>query len=77
MLRTKERLLEIRERILNGARFDMMARMYSVDTSSALKGGELQHETRAYKHIVEMTNLKDYFREPYFAEKKVVYVTIK
>jgi hypothetical protein len=26
---------------------------------------------------VEMTNLKDYFREPYFAEKKVVYVTIK
>jgi 16S rRNA (guanine527-N7)-methyltransferase len=42
-----------------------------------LKGGELQHETRAYKHIVEMTNLKDYFREPYFAEKKVVYVTIK
>ena len=42
-----------------------------------LKGGELQHETRAYKHIVELTNLKDYFREPYFAEKKVVYVTIK
>ena len=42
-----------------------------------LKGGELQHETRAYKHIVEMINLKDYFREPYFAEKKVVYVTIK
>ena len=42
-----------------------------------LKGGELQHETRAYKHIVEMTNLKDYFHEPYFAEKKVVYVTIK
>ena len=42
-----------------------------------LKGGELQHETRAYKHIVEMTSLKDYFREPYFAEKKVVYVTIK
>lgn len=39
--RTKERLLEIRERILNGARFDMMARMYSVDPGSALKGGEL------------------------------------
>ena len=42
-----------------------------------LKGGELQHETRAYKHIAEITSLKDYFREPYFAEKKVVYVTIK
>ncbi|MBO5759387.1 MAG: peptidylprolyl isomerase [Rikenellaceae bacterium] len=39
--RTKERLLEIRERILNGTRFDMMARMYSVDPGSALKGGEL------------------------------------
>lgn len=39
--RTKERLLEIRERILNGARFDMMARMYSVDPGSAFKGGEL------------------------------------
>ena len=38
---TKERLLEIRERILNGTRFDMMARMYSVDPGSALKGGEL------------------------------------
>ena len=42
-----------------------------------LKGGELQHETRAYKHIVELTPLKDYFREPYFAEKKVVYATVK
>lgn len=39
--RTKERLLEIRERILNGTRFDMMARMYSVDPGSAFKGGEL------------------------------------
>lgn len=39
--RTKERLLDIRERILNGARFDMMARMYSVDPVSAFNGGEL------------------------------------
>ncbi|MBP3425213.1 MAG: peptidylprolyl isomerase [Rikenellaceae bacterium] len=44
--RTKERLLEIRERILNGARFDMMARMYSVDPGSAFKGGELPPMTK-------------------------------
>lgn len=44
--RTKERLLEIRERILNGARFDLMARMYSVDPGTALRGGELPPFTK-------------------------------
>ena len=44
--RTKERLLEIRERILNGARFDMMARMYSVAPGSAFNGGELPPMTK-------------------------------
>lgn len=39
--RTRERLLEMRERIIGGARFDMLARMYSVDTETALRGGEM------------------------------------
>lgn len=39
--RTKERLLEMRERIVNGARFDMLARMYSMDPGTAMRGGEM------------------------------------
>lgn len=39
--RTRERLLEMRERILSGTRFDMLARMYSMDPGSALQGGEM------------------------------------
>ena len=39
--RTREKLLEMRERILGGARFDMLARMYSQDPGSALQGGEM------------------------------------
>ena len=39
--RTRERLLEMRERILGGARFDMLARMYSQDPGTALQGGEM------------------------------------
>ena len=39
--RTRERLLELRERILTGStRFDVMARMYSAD-GSAIRGGEM------------------------------------
>lgn len=41
--RTRERLLEMRERILNGTRFDMLARMYSMDPGSALQGGEMDY----------------------------------
>jgi len=37
----KERLLEIRERIVNGEKFTSLARLYSEDPGSALKGGEL------------------------------------
>lgn len=37
----KERLLSIRERIINGERFSTLARLYSQDIGSARKGGEL------------------------------------
>lgn len=37
----KETLLSLRERILNGEKFATLARMYSEDTGSARKGGEL------------------------------------
>ena len=40
-LAVKERLLSIRERILNGEKFSTLARLYSEDTGSARKGGEL------------------------------------
>ena len=37
----KERLIAIRERIINGERFSTLARLYSQDPGSARKGGEL------------------------------------
>ena len=37
----KERLLTLRERIINGEKFSTLARIYSQDPGSALKGGEL------------------------------------
>ena len=40
-LAVKERLLSIRERILNGEKFSTLARLYSEDPGSARKGGEL------------------------------------
>ena len=40
-LAVKERLLALRERIINGERFATLARIYSEDTGSARKGGEL------------------------------------
>ncbi len=40
-LAVKERLLAIRERIINGEKFSTLARIYSQDQASARKGGEL------------------------------------
>lgn len=40
-LAIKERLLSIRERIINGEKFSTLARLYSEDPGSARKGGEL------------------------------------
>ena len=40
-LAVKERLLAIRERIINGEKFTTLARLYSQDPGSARKGGEL------------------------------------
>jgi peptidyl-prolyl cis-trans isomerase SurA len=40
-LAVKERLLSIRERIINGEKFSTLARLYSEDPGSARKGGEL------------------------------------
>ena len=40
-LAVKEKLLGIRERIMNGEKFSTLARIYSEDTGSARKGGEL------------------------------------
>ena len=37
----KEKLLDIRERIINGEKFSTLARLYSEDPGSARKGGEL------------------------------------
>lgn len=42
----KERLLDIRERIINGEKFTTLARLYSEDTGSARKGGELGMASR-------------------------------
>lgn len=40
-LAVKEKLLAIRERIINGEKFSTLARIYSQDPGSAIRGGEL------------------------------------
>lgn len=45
-LRTRERLLEMRDRISKGTRFDALARMYSEDPGSSVRGGEMDFMTR-------------------------------
>ena len=41
-MRTREQLLALRERIVKGERFDVLARLYSVDQATARYGGESQ-----------------------------------
>jgi len=46
-LACKERLLDIRKRIIAGEKFSTLARLYSEDTGSARKGGELGMASRS------------------------------
>ena len=46
-LAVKEKLLNLRERILNGEKFSTLARLYSEDPESARKGGELGMASRS------------------------------
>ena len=41
-----------------------------------LKGGELEHETLPLKSHTDITSLSDYFDEPFFETKKVVYTSL-
>ena len=41
-----------------------------------LKGGELQHEIGSFRNVSEVTPLEQTFKEPYFKEKKVVFVPV-
>lgn len=41
-----------------------------------LKGGDLQAEVKKYKKTAMIGDLKDYFDEPFFETKKVVYVQL-
>ena len=34
-----------------------------------LKGGDVQEEIRQYRHIVEVTEITNWFKEPWFKEK--------
>ena len=43
----------------------------------ALKGGELNKEMATMKNICTVWNLSDYFKEEYFATKKVVHVGLR
>lgn len=42
--RAKERILELRERIINGERFDVLARLYSADAANSMQGGEMGYQ---------------------------------
>ena len=41
-----------------------------------LKGGDFQDEIRSFKNIIEIAKISDFFAEPYFETKKVIYLPI-
>ncbi len=41
-----------------------------------LKGGDFQEEIRKFKNQIEVTNISDFFPEPYFETKKVIYLPV-
>lgn len=41
-----------------------------------LKGGDLKAETEPFRKIVDMVTLTNYFKEPFFETKKLVYIPI-
>lgn len=41
-----------------------------------LKGGDLQNEVKKYRKMAMIADLNDYFAEPFFETKKVVYVQL-
>lgn len=41
-----------------------------------LKGGELQHELQPFGNMAEQFSLSDYFSEPFFETKKLVYLPL-
>lgn len=41
-----------------------------------LKGGDLNSETKAFKNIVDVIPLSEYFREPFFQTKKLLYLPV-
>ena len=41
-----------------------------------LKGGDFREEIRNFKGLIEVTEISDFFAEPYFETKKVIYLPI-
>lgn len=42
----------------------------------ALKGGDLSEELKSLKSHTEVVNIENYFKEPFFSTKKIVYTTV-
>lgn len=41
-----------------------------------LKGGDITSETKSFKNIVDIVSLSEYFSEPFFQTKKLVYLPV-
>jgi 16S rRNA (guanine527-N7)-methyltransferase len=41
-----------------------------------LKGGDFQEEVKDFKRIIEVTEISDFFTEPFFETKKVLYLPV-